>query len=183
MTVSHRIDVQVDPPFQPRIAPGGSLHRVPTLLARAIRHTLRTQRPTPAPGAPHDQDTPRAVSLRLTDTRTVHRLNRRYLGHDEPTDILSFNTDFPGLRDPHGVEQLGALIIALPVAARGARSRNVTLTDELCLLAVHGALHLLGFDHESPADDLAMRRLERDALTRLGRPQAARPDHDPPGKE
>jgi len=153
------------------------------LLTDAIRQTLQSRRPTTDPGGPEDDITPRAVSLRLTDTRTVHRLNRRYLGHDEPTDVLSFNTDFPGLRDPHGVEELGTLIIAVPVAARGARSRQVTLADELCLLATHGALHLLGFDHESPADDLAMRRMERAALTRLGRPQAARPDHDQPGKE
>ena len=53
-----------------------------------------------------------------TDTRTVRHLNARYLGLDEPTDVLAFNTDIPGLRDPHGVAELGALIIALPVAAR-----------------------------------------------------------------
>jgi len=163
--VPHRIDVQLDPAYAARADPD--------LLTDAIRHTLQSRRIR----------TPRAVSLRLTDTRTVHRLNRRYLGHDEPTDILSFNTGFPGLRDPHGVEELGTLIVAVPVAARGARARRVTLADELCLLATHGALHLLGFDHESPADDLAMRRMERAALTRLGRPQAARPDHDQPGKE
>ena len=63
----------------------------------------------------------------------------------------------------------------MPVAARGACARAVPLADELCLLAVHGALHLLGFDHETPSDDAAMRRMERRALTRLGRPGAARP--------
>ena len=164
----HHIDVQLDPAYTPRLAPGRALNGVPDLLADAIRHTLQSRRIR----------TPRAVSLRLTDTRTVQRLNHRYLGHDEPTDILSFNTGFPGLRDPHGVEELGALIIALPVAARGARSRRVTLPDELCLLATHGVLHLLSFDHESPAEDLAMRRMERVALRRLGRCGAARPSYD-----
>ena len=123
---------------------------------------------------------PRAVSLRLADTRTVRRLNARYLGLDEPTDVLAFNTDIPGLRDPSGVAELGALIIAVPVAARGARARAVPLADELCLLAVHGALHLLGFDHETPSEDAAMRRMERRALVRLGRPGAARPLLDEP---
>ena len=176
--VPHRIDVQVDPAYDPRLAPGGSLHGIPALLAGAIRHTLESRNPTAAPGGPEDEGLPRAVSLRLTDTRTVHRLNKRYLGHDEPTDTLSFNTDIPGLRDPHGVEELGTLIIALPVAARGARSRRVALADELCLLAVHGALHLLGFDHQTPSEDAVMRRMERVALTRLGRRQAARPQED-----
>lgn len=155
MPIPHRIDVQLDAPYAQRVDPD--------LLAAAIRHTLQSRR----------LRVPRAVSLRLTDTGTVHRLNRRYLGHDEPTDVLSFNTGFPGLRDPDGVEELGTLIIALPVAARGARSRRVSLADELCLLAVHGTLHLLGFDHEAPPEDAAMRRMERVALVRLGRPDAA----------
>lgn len=168
MPVPHRIDVQIDPAYEKRVAPEGGHGGGADLLASAIRHTLISQR----------LRVPRAVSLRLTATRSVRRLNKQYLGHDEPTDVLSFNIGFPGLRDPDGVEELGTLIIAVPVAARGARSRNVTLTDELCLLAVHGTLHLLGFDHESPDDDLAMRRMERAVLTRLGRPQAARPDRD-----
>ena len=155
--VPHRIDVQVDLPYTNRADAD--------LLAGAIRATLESRR----------LRVPRAVSLRLTDTRTVCRLNRRYLGLDEPTDVLSFNTGFPGLRDPDGVEELGTVIIAVPVAARGARSRHVALADELCLLAVHGTLHLLGFDHESPSEDAAMRRIERVALTRLGRLEAARP--------
>ena len=123
-------------------------HRAdPALLADAVRYTL--------------------------DSRRLRR--PRYLGLDEPTDVLAFNTDIPGLLDPDGVAELGALIIAVPVAARGARARAVPLADELCLLAVHGALHLLGFDHETPSEDAAMRRMERRALVGLGRPGAARP--------
>jgi probable rRNA maturation factor len=174
MPALHRIEIAVDDAYTSRVAPGAALEGMPGLLADAIRNTLESRKPAAAPGGPKDETVPRAVSLRLTDARTVQRLNARYLGHDEPTDVLSFNTDFPGLRDPHGVEELGALIIAVPVAARGARDRHVSLDDELCLLAVHGTLHLLGFDHETPAEDAAMRRLELDALTRLGRPQAAR---------
>ena len=122
---------------------------------------------------------PRSVEVRITDTRTVHRLNRRYRGEDHPTDVLSFNTDIPGLTGPDGVAELGALIIALPVAARGARERGVPLRDELALLVVHGTLHLLGFDHESPTDDARMRELERTALARAGQPAAARPAAQP----
>lgn len=157
MPVPHRIDVHVDEAYA---------HRVDAaLLAAAIRCTLEARR----------LRLPRAVSLTFTDTRSVRRLNKRYRDLDEPTDVLSFNTDFPDLLRPDGGRELGALIIAVPVAARGARARSVTLADELCLLAVHGTLHLLGFDHEAPSEDAAMRDMERAALTRLGRPRAARP--------
>ena len=69
---------------------------------------------------------------------------------------------------------MGTIIIALPVAARNARARSVGLADELALLAVHGALHLLGYDHELAGEDANMRRLERRALARAGRESAAR---------
>ena len=76
---------------------------------------------------------------------------------------------------PDGAAELGEIVIALPVAARGARERGVELADELALLTVHGVLHLLGHDHETPPEDAEMRELERAALLRVGRPQAARP--------
>lgn len=117
---------------------------------------------------------PRGVALTVTDTATVRRLNRDYLGEDAPTDVLSFETRFPGVRGPDGVEELGAVVVALPVAARGARQRGVALSDELALLVAHGTLHLLGFDHATRRDDAAMRGMERAALERAGRPGAAR---------
>lgn len=116
----------------------------------------------------------RVVSLRVTDSRTVRRLNRRFRGEDSATDVLSFNTDFAGLRRPDGAADLGEIVIALPVAARGARERGVALPDELALLSVHGALHLLGFDHEEPEQDRRMKELERIALERAGFAHAAR---------
>ncbi len=116
----------------------------------------------------------RGVSLRVTNTRSVRRLNRRYRGEDSATDVLSFNTDFEGLRRPDGTAELGEIVIALPVAVRGARDRRVTLSGELALLTVHGTLHLLGYDHEEPQDDQQMKELERFALTRSGFASAAR---------
>ena len=116
----------------------------------------------------------RVVSVRVTDSRTVRRLNRRFRGEDSATDVLSFNTDFDGLRLPDGSEELGEIVIALPVAARGARERSLALSEELALLVVHGTLHLLGFDHEEPAEDREMKELERVALRRVGMESAAR---------
>ena len=116
----------------------------------------------------------RVVSVRVTDSREVRRLNRRFRGEDSATDVLSFNTDFDGLRRPDGAADLGEIVIALPVAARGARQRGVALADELALLTAHGTLHLLGYDHEQPAEEQRMKELERIALERAGFAGAAR---------
>ena len=153
---AHRIDVAVDSRYRRRA--DAALLRDSVLAALAARG-LRA---------------PRSVSLLVTDTRMVRRLHRRYLGSDEPTDVLAFETAIPRLRDPQGVAELGAIVIALPVAARGARARGVALADELALLTVHGVLHLLGCDHETPEQDAAMRALERRALARVGRASAVR---------
>ncbi|MXX32818.1 MAG: rRNA maturation RNase YbeY [Chloroflexi bacterium] len=146
----------VDPPF---------LHRVDVdSLERCVQETLASRKLRVG----------RVVSLRVTDSRTVRRLNRRFRGEDSATDVLSFNTDFEGLRRPDGAADLGEIVIALPVAARGARERGVALPDELALLTVHGTLHLLGFDHEEAEEDRRMKGLERLALERAGFAGAAR---------
>lgn len=152
----HIVNVSIDPAYALRVDAD--------LLDACVRETLASRR----------LRTPRIVGVAVTDTRRVRRLNRRWRGLDEPTDVLSFNTDFPGLGRPDGAQELGELLIALPVAARGARERGVALADELALLTVHGVLHLLGYDHETPTEGAQMRELERVALTRVGRPQAAR---------
>lgn len=158
---AHAVDIIVDPPFRHRCDPA--------LLDACVRAVFDLRR----------LRAPRAVDLRIADARAVRRLNARYAGFDEPTDVLSFNADFPGLRNPDGAIPLGGIIIALPVAARNARARGVALADELALLAVHGALHLLGRDHQTPAEDAAMREEERRALRRIGRESAARPTAGP----
>lgn len=117
---------------------------------------------------------PRVVAVRVTDSRSVRTLNRRFRGEDSATDVLSFNTDFDGLRRPDGSSELGEIVIALPVAARGARERAISLGEELALLTVHGTLHLLGFDHEEPEEEVRMKHLERIALERVGLESAAR---------
>jgi probable rRNA maturation factor len=92
------------------------------------------------------------VALVLTGDRAVRRLNARYRGLDRPTDVLSF----PG---PGGEAGLGDIVISVDTAARNARSLGRTLPQELDVLALHGFLHVLGYDHET--DDGTMDRLER----------------------
>jgi probable rRNA maturation factor len=98
------------------------------------------------------------VSLVLAGDRAVRALNARYRGKDAPTDVLSF----PG---GGGEAGLGDIVISVETAARNARSLGRTLPRELDVLALHGFLHVLGYDHET--DDGTMERLEARLRRRL----------------
>ena len=98
------------------------------------------------------------VALVLGGDARLRRLNARYRGKDRPTDVLSFS-------GPGGAEGLGDILISVPAAARNARELGRTLPQELDVLALHGFLHLLGYDHET--DDGTMDRLERRLRRRL----------------
>jgi probable rRNA maturation factor len=88
----------------------------------------------------------------------VRDLNRRFRRKNSPTDVLSFPADEPG--------DLGDVVIAHGVARRQAAGAGHSLTTEVRVLALHGLLHLLGYDHEH--DDGRMRRLERRLRIRGG---------------
>jgi probable rRNA maturation factor len=84
------------------------------------------------------------VTLAFVETRTITRLNRKYLKRDGPTDVLSF----PGLgKAGHGKPHLGDIIISVPQAFRQSFAEEHGLETELLDLTVHGFLHLLGLDH------------------------------------
>lgn len=84
------------------------------------------------------------VSLSFVGERAIRTLNRRWMKKDRPTDVLSFPL---GEKGPDGKYYLGDIVIAVPVAARQAREKGHSLDRELRLLAIHGFLHLLGYDH------------------------------------
>jgi probable rRNA maturation factor len=92
-----------------------------------------------------------ALAIAIVSDARVRALNRRYRRKDRATDVLSFPADAPGV--------LGDVVIASGVAARQARRAGHSLGTELRVLALHGLLHLLGYDHER--DDGQMARLER----------------------
>src|SRR5438477_4423413 len=81
------------------------------------------------------------VSLAFVDNATIHRLNQRYLQHDEPTDVLSFP-----LSDSGAKRLTGELLIGAEVAAAQAASREHDVQAELTLYVIHGLLHLCGYD-------------------------------------
>jgi probable rRNA maturation factor len=96
------------------------------------------------------------LSLAIVSDICVRALNRQYLGRDYPTDVLSFPAGAP-LPAPAPV--LGDIVIARGVLQRQAREAGHSVATELRVLALHGLLHLLGYDHER--DHGEMGRLER----------------------
>lgn len=107
----------------------------------------------------------REVSFVLTDDKTIHQLNRDYRHIDRPTDVLAFamqEGDFAELAGP----ALGDVIVSVPTARKQAAERGAPLMAEVTMLLAHGLLHLLGWDHETPAKDRRM-RAETDRLCRV----------------
>lgn len=98
------------------------------------------------------------VTVALVPDLRVRRLNRRYRRVDRATDVLSFPSGEPG--------HLGDIVIAAGVARRQARAAGHSLQTELRILALHGLLHLLGYDHERDAGQMA--RLEARLRARGG---------------
>jgi probable rRNA maturation factor len=109
-----------------------------------------------------------AVGVALVDDRMVRSLNRQYRKRDYATDVLSFPAFAPGelrgasARQAFGSDDfLGDVVIARGVARRQARSRGHSEKTEIRILALHGLLHLLGYDHDHVGDRGTMARLER----------------------
>ncbi len=165
-------------------------------LVRALAAALE------AAGAPR----PASLGLVLSDDAELAQLDRRHMGKDGPTDVLSFPLLPPDAFPPHeggrratdrhpaghgrmgrpagGVPEfalppgsrphLGDIVVSVEraveqaVAGRGGQTGDVrwSAADEMLLLVTHGALHVCGWDHAEPAEEAAMRALERELLAR-----------------
>jgi probable rRNA maturation factor len=90
------------------------------------------------------------VSLAFVGDRAIRTLNRKFMKKDRPTDVLSFPL---GEKGPDGKYYLGDIVIAVPVAFRQAKEKGHGLDRELRLLAIHGFLHLLGYDHSAGIEE------------------------------
>ena len=150
----------------PRILPA-------TELARVVGRALDAAR---APG-------PGSIGLILSDDRELAELNAIHLGHEGPTDVLSFpllppeafrgGAATPAFALPPGrLPHLGDIVVSVERATeqaesgRGGHTGDVCWSpaDELRLLVTHGTLHVCGWDHVEPAEEAAMRALERKLL-------------------
>ena len=104
------------------------------------------------------------ISIAIVDDPTIHQVNKRYLDHDYPTDVLSF----PLERDlEHGI-LVGEIIVSIDTARENAAEYNWSTINELVLYVVHGCLHLIGHDDHSDSDRDAMRDAEKRVMANLG---------------
>lgn|SRR3989344_1688087 len=117
------------------------------------------------------------LSLNLVGEEKIKELNKQYRNKDEVTDVLSFpmnetfNFQLPALpagRSTFNSIDLGDIFICLPFAKKQAKLENVDIETKLAQLAVHGFLHLLGYDHEKSEEEAEkMFNLEKQILSKL----------------
>jgi probable rRNA maturation factor len=135
----------------------------PDWLRRVVERTLVAE------GASSSAE----VSILIAGQDRVHELNRTFLGEDRPTDVLSFPMlspagDQPGfVSPPDGLTHLGEVIISFPQAVTQAVEHGHSLRKEIAVLAVHGVLHLLGYDHDVPDAEGRMKAKEREIMERI----------------
>jgi probable rRNA maturation factor len=109
------------------------------------------------------------LAIRIVDSKEGRALNRHYRGKDYATNVLSFPAERPhGLPKDVRMPLLGDLVLCAPVIAREAREQGKPLVAHYAHLTVHGALHLLGWDHGDEREAECMEQLEREILTNLG---------------
>ena len=104
------------------------------------------------------------IGVELTNDETIHVFNRDYRGVDRPTDVLSFpcfeGEQLIGLPDGH----LGDIMISVETAASQAEELGHSAEREILFLAIHGTLHILGYDHMQPEDEEIMLAKQRQIL-------------------
>jgi probable rRNA maturation factor len=105
-----------------------------------------------------------SISIALVDQAAIHAINLEHLGHDWPTDVISFN-----LSEPGESALAGEVVVSAEMAAVTAGNLGVEPDDELALYVVHGLLHICGYDDQSETDAAAMRRREDELLRTVGR--------------
>ena len=156
--IGDSVDIRIDGDEWPRRIAG----RAPAPL---VREAVAAVLAACGPGHPVE------IAVLLSDAAAVQALNRDYRGRDRPTNVLSFAADADdatGFQAVPGPQPLGDIVIAGAVCRAEARNESKHLADHLRHLAVHGALHLLGYDHEISADAETMENREREILATLG---------------
>ena len=127
-----------------------------SLLEQAAQEALRSVGTSPEA----------EITIVISGDAQLQELNRRFLGIDAPTDVLSFPEDFidPDTENPY----LGDIIISQERAEAQAQAGGHTVSDEVQLLVVHGVLHLLGYDHSETEDKDEMWAIQSQILHALG---------------
>lgn len=109
-----------------------------------------------------DHEGPARISLLFACAKTLHALNRQWMGEDRPTDVLAFPA-------PAGMRPfLGDVALSVDAVASQAQAEGVAPAERASHLLVHAVLHLLGYDHAEASEAAAMRAIERAAMAALG---------------
>lgn len=107
------------------------------------------------------------LSIVLVSDRSIRKLNRQWQAKDSPTDVLSFPLALEA--PPAGLPfEIGEVVVSVERAVEQARSLGHSLERELAFLIVHGTLHVLGFDHETPEGEHEMFSRQKDILDSAG---------------
>ncbi|HAE86049.1 MAG TPA: rRNA maturation RNase YbeY [Anaerolineaceae bacterium] len=109
-----------------------------------------------------------AVTLKLTDNRAIHKLNKTYRNVDAPTDVLSFENDY--LDPESGLHYLGDIVISIEKAQEQAANNEHPLQQEVEMLFVHGVLHLCGYEHAEEDEYAEMSCLQDEILKEVNNP-------------
>lgn len=105
------------------------------------------------------------IAVVLTSDEAVRALNAQWRGKDKPTNVLSFPAQHGAVE---AAMMLGDVVVARETTFAEAEAEDKRPEDHLAHLVVHGVLHLIGYDHETPTEAEAMEAIEREALRRLG---------------
>jgi probable rRNA maturation factor len=108
------------------------------------------------------------ISLAFVENPTIHRINKQFLDHDEPTDVITFPLSGKGAKTLEG-----ELVIGVEIAIERAAELKHAVTDELGLYVIHGLLHLCGYDDLNRKAEREMRQRERHYLELLSMPDIA----------
>jgi probable rRNA maturation factor len=153
------VDVRIDQEFASLVSE--------RLLVEAAQATVRGE----------DLNGRTSMGLTITGDDTVRELNASYRSMDTTTDVLSFS--YPAQHGPPTDEAdqflmppgeeagVGEVVVSYPQARRQAEDAGVPVDEEIAHLITHGTLHLLGYDHDDPVRDQAMRARESAVLGRL----------------
>ncbi|MCC6148497.1 MAG: rRNA maturation RNase YbeY [Anaerolineaceae bacterium] len=106
------------------------------------------------------------LSIVIEDNEFIQDLNQRYRGINEPTDVLSFQSE--EIDPQNGSTYLGDIVISLPQVIAQAEAGGHSMEDELTLIIVHGILHLLGYDHKDEREKQEMWNIQKKILLDIG---------------
>ncbi|MFA5321658.1 MAG: rRNA maturation RNase YbeY [Smithella sp.] len=108
------------------------------------------------------------VSIFFTDDNNIRELNKKYLGRDKATNVLSFSLR-EGEYGDINPQMMGDIVISVDTAQKDARKGNLTFEQEIDFLLIHGILHLLGYNHEntSPAKAKEMGEKQKELFNKI----------------